>query len=78
MADKNAPKKESNVISLADSKCVAEGCKHKSARAGFCNEHYTWFKEGLLTIEGYHAKDFDKKHALYMARIAGQTAKKAA
>lgn len=77
MADKKAPGKD-NVVSLQAERCVAEGCKHKSQRAGFCSEHYQWFKEGLLTIEGYHAKDFDKKHALYMARLNEAPSKKVA
>lgn len=73
MSSKKAEPGKDNVIQLAPTavgteKCTAEGCKHKSQRAGFCAEHYTWFKEGLLTTEGYHAKDFDKKYAMYMAR----------
>jgi hypothetical protein len=65
-----APEKQmpNNVVSLQASKCVAEGCKTKPARAGFCDEHYTWFKEGLLTIDGYHAKDFDKKYHAWQLR----------
>ncbi|MBX2996031.1 MAG: hypothetical protein KF681_14490 [Bdellovibrionaceae bacterium] len=69
---KNAPAPEkqapSNVVSLQAHKCTAEGCKHKPDRAGFCSEHYTWFKEGLITMEGYRAKDFDKKYHAYMNR----------
>ena len=58
------------VIPLTSSKCTAEGCKSKPARAGFCEEHYTWFKEGLITLEGYKAKDFDKKYHAWMRRKA--------
>lgn len=60
-----------NVISLAAHKCCAESCKAKPDRAGFCSEHYVWFKEGLLTLEGYKAKDFDKKfHAMARRKSA--------
>lgn len=64
-ADKQFP---NNVVQLHANKCVAEDCKTKPARAGFCNEHYDWFKEGLLTMEGYKAKDFDKKYHAWMRR----------
>jgi hypothetical protein len=69
---KNAPAPEkqmpSNVVPLTVNKCTAEGCKHKPERAGFCGEHYLWFKEGLITMDGYKAKDFDKKYHAYMNR----------
>ena len=28
--------------------------------AGFCEEHFMWFKEGLVRRNGEKAKDFDK------------------
>ena len=69
---KNAPAPEkqmpSNVVQLNAHKCVAEGCKKNPERAGFCQEHYMWFKEGLITMEGYHAKDFDKKYNAFLQR----------
>ena len=69
---KNAPSPEkqvpSNVVQLSVHKCTAEGCKKNPERAGFCIEHYAWFKEGLITMEGYRAKDFDKKYHAYMNR----------
>ncbi len=43
-------------------KCRSEECKKKPERAGFCMEHYDWFKWGLITLEGYKARDFDKKY----------------
>ncbi len=58
------------VVSLVAEKCVAEGCKSKPDKANFCKEHYTWFKEGLLTLEGKKAKDFDKKYHAWMRRKA--------
>lgn len=67
-----APEKQmpGQVVSLTAHKCTAEHCKAKPDRAGFCSEHYTWFKEGLLTLEGYKAKDFDKKYHDYLRRKA--------
>lgn len=69
---KTAPNPEkqvpSNVVPMAATKCVAEECKQKPSRAGFCEEHYQWFKEGLLTMDGYRAKDFDKKYHAWQRR----------
>ena len=59
-----------SVVNLSAHKCTAENCKAKPERAGFCSEHYTWFKEGLLTLEGFNAKDFDKKYHAFMRRNA--------
>lgn len=47
-------------------KCREEECKKKPERAGFCSEHYDWFKWGLITMEGYKARDFDKKYQGFM------------
>lgn len=57
-----------NVIPLKAEKCLSEECKKNPERAGFCQEHYVWFKEGLLTIDGYRAKDFDKKFHSWLRR----------
>jgi hypothetical protein len=69
---KNTPSPEkqmpNNVVQLHAAKCAAEDCKKKPSRAGFCEEHYEWFKEGLLTMEGYKAKDFDKKYHSWLRR----------
>jgi len=76
MAEKKnnpAPEKQmpiNNVVSLVANKCTAEGCKAKPHRASFCDEHYMWFKEGLLTLEGHKAKDFDKKYHAWLRRNA--------
>ena len=65
-----APEKQmpSNVVAMGPSKCTAEACSKKPSRAGFCEEHYEWFKEGMLTMEGYRAKDFDKKYHAWLRR----------
>jgi len=57
-----------NVVSLRPEKCVSESCKKNPERAGFCSEHYVWFKEGLLTMQGTQAKDFDKKYHAWLRR----------
>ena len=55
------------VISMDDYRCHAEGCKSKSTKAGFCDEHFAWFKAGLITKEGAKAQDFEKKYYQFMA-----------
>lgn len=72
MADKKQNSQpQNNVVKLEAHKCTAENCKSKPERAGFCGEHYVWFKEGLLTLEGFKARDFDKKYHAFMRRKAG-------
>jgi len=76
MADKNVGKPATNVqkqmptnvTPIKAEKCISEECKRKPDRAGFCEEHYVWFKEGLMTIDGYRAKDFDKKYHDWLRR----------
>lgn len=62
--DKQIP---NNVIQLGPTKCTADDCKKKPEKAGFCAEHFDWFKAGLITKEGARAADFDKKHYQYTA-----------
>lgn len=69
MADKNKQVPNNKVIELSSSKCKAEGCNAKSTRAEFCEEHFAWFKEGLITKEGVKCMDFDKKYYHYQNRI---------
>lgn len=54
-----------NVVALGANKCQSEDCKKAPDRAGFCNEHFAWFKAGLITKEGKKASDFDKKFYHY-------------
>jgi hypothetical protein len=65
------PKSTSNVVSLDSYRCIAEGCKVKHVRANFCGQHYDWFKSGLITAEGYKAKDFQRKFEQMQAKKAG-------
>ncbi len=65
------PNQPSNVVQLP-SKCKAEACGKKADRAEFCEEHFTWFKEGLLTKEGKKPIDFERKmyHFSKRAKVA--------
>jgi hypothetical protein len=65
--DKAVKVTPNNVISLADNRCLSEGCKAKSKRAGFCDEHFEWFKAGLITKEGKYVIDFEKKYQHFLA-----------
>lgn len=58
------------VLNMNPLKCTAEECKKTPEKAGFCQEHYTWFKEGLITLQGQRAKDFDKKYHAWLRRKA--------
>ncbi len=66
MAKDNKPSQSSNVVPMAV--CPAEKCGKKATRAEFCNEHFVWFKEGLIARSGEKAKDFDKKYQAYLMR----------
>ena len=57
-----------NVVDLAKVLCVAEDCKKKASRAEFCDEHFVWYKEGLLTGKGEKPRDFDKKYVAFIHR----------
>jgi|JI61114BRNA_FD_contig_21_6251717_length_636_multi_6_in_0_out_0_1 hypothetical protein len=61
-----------NVISISSGLCKGEGCKSKSTRADFCEQHFTWFKDGLINGQGQKVPDFDKKHHAWAARHAPQ------
>lgn len=62
------PSTSSNVVAL--DRCCFQGCKHKPSKASFCSEHFTWFKEGLITKAGEKCSDFDKKYYHYSQRKA--------
>ncbi|MFZ4403798.1 MAG: hypothetical protein ACOYOK_06820 [Pseudobdellovibrionaceae bacterium] len=75
-AKKETAQIPNNVIQLGTAKCLADDCKKTGLRAGFCKEHFDWFKEGLITKEGHKAVDFDKKYQHFVA--AASAHKKAA
>ncbi len=51
-------------------KCCYSECRAKEVRAGFCDEHYSWFKAGVLTKDGLKPRDFDKKYLSMKRRKA--------
>ena len=57
-----------DVVVLGSGQCLAEGCKKKGERANFCNEHYDWFKAGLVNKKVLKPVDFDKKFMAYSNR----------
>lgn len=56
-----------NVIQLP-TECPVEACGKKPRRSVFCEEHFLWFKEGLVSRKGEKPKDFDKKHQAFLKR----------
>ncbi len=58
--------------------CKCEGCKKHQARFTFCDEHFEWFKFGLITKEGKKVMDYDKKFSHYTNYVAKQKTYKAA
>jgi hypothetical protein len=58
--------------------CKCGGCKKPQARFTFCDEHYEWFKFGLISKVGDRVPDFDKKYDHYMAYVARTRTVKAA
>lgn len=56
-----------NVVAMPANCCV-DKCGKKIDRMNFCTEHYTWFKEGLVTKAGQRPSDFDKKYQAYVSR----------
>jgi hypothetical protein len=66
MAKKEAPAAAASSTSAAGSGfCLAEGCKKSTARAEFCDTHFQWYKQGLITKKGAKAKDYEKKLRFY-------------
>lgn len=66
--DKKQPKQnnnENNVVHL--SRCPV--CSGKPVRAGFCEEHFHWFKFGLVNKKGEKPVDFDKKFMAFEKRF---------
>ncbi|MCB0343430.1 MAG: hypothetical protein H6626_03340 [Pseudobdellovibrionaceae bacterium] len=70
MADNNGPKNSggsNNVVQLPQ-QCPVSQCGKKPKRAGFCDEHFLWFKEGLINRKGEKPSDFDKKYQAFSRR----------
>lgn len=56
-----------NVLQMPTNCCV-EKCTKKNVRMAFCEEHYVWFKEGLVSKKGERPTDFDKKYQSFLMR----------
>ncbi len=56
-----------NVIPL-NTTCCVEKCTARVEKMGFCGQHYTWFKEGLVNKKGEKPTDFDKKYQAFVTR----------
>jgi hypothetical protein len=60
------PNAGGNVVAI--SMCPVEKCGKKASRSEFCEEHFGWFKEGLINRAGEKPKDFDKKFQAFLLR----------
>ncbi len=69
MSKKEAQGPNNNVTSMPD-RCLAEGCNKGQAKLTFCDEHFVWYKEGLVNKKGERPSDFDKKYQLYLRKKA--------
>ncbi len=69
-------KPEMTVVGAEHCKC--NGCKKPESKFTFCDEHYEWFKFGLITKTGTRVSDFDKKQGHYMAHVERQKTYKVA
>lgn len=63
----NAPQGGSNVVALV-TRCPVDACGKKVHRSSFCEMHFDWFKQGLISRDGKKPSDFDKKYQAYMKR----------
>tara|TARA_Y100000817_G_C16838650_1_gene536958 strand:+ start:739 stop:966 length:228 start_codon:yes stop_codon:yes gene_type:complete len=66
---KNPGAPPNNVVALP-TRCPVDSCGKKPKKMHFCEEHYEWFKVGLITKKGEKPKDFDKKYAAFKRRKA--------
>ena len=60
---------KNNVVQL-NLNCVTDDCNSRSKRMNFCEEHFEWFKIGLITKDGKKPKDFDKKYFAFLRKKA--------
>ncbi|MES2855809.1 MAG: hypothetical protein V4692_08095 [Bdellovibrionota bacterium] len=58
-----------NVVAMP-TRCGCEGCNKRTEVMNFCQEHFGWFKFGLITKEGKKPVDFDKKFQAYKKHAA--------
>jgi hypothetical protein len=67
-----AKDKKIQVTASSVEHCKCSGCKKTEARFTFCDEHYEWFKFGLISKTGAKVSDFDKKMDHYASYVAKQ------
>jgi hypothetical protein len=58
--------------------CTFKSCKTKPRQFGFCEEHFTQYKFGLINKKGEHVPDYEKKFGHYKEFIARNSARKVA
>jgi hypothetical protein len=51
-------------------RCPVAECKSPVKRMHFCEEHFFWFKDGLVNKHGEKPTDFDKKFQNYKRKKA--------
>ena len=69
MSKKDKNQNPNNVVAFL-ARCPVENCCHKAERSAFCNEHFHWFKQGLVNRKGEKPKDFDRKYQAYIKKQA--------
>lgn len=55
-------------VAAAPANCPV--CGKKSAKMHFCQEHFMWFKAGLVNRRGEKPSDFDKKYQSFLRKEA--------
>ena len=74
MSEKKDKKQENkhvnNIVAFPPASVHCVACSKKKVKAQFCEEHFLWFKEGLIDKKGHKPKDFQQKHALYLKKQA--------
>lgn len=70
MSEKKQVPGSSSASAPSSDRCCAEGCKETQKKLTYCNEHFVWFKEGLINKKGERPNDFDKKYQHFMRKKA--------
>ena len=56
--------------------CFSWGCKKEAKRFNFCDEHYEFFKFGLIKKSGEFVPDYEKKIEHYQAYLSKKSVQK--
>lgn len=67
--DKKPQQQGGNVQQMPD-RCPVAECKKAVKRMHFCEEHFGWYKEGLINKKGEKPSDFDKKYQQFLRKKA--------